>query len=350
MSGNVHRGNFCTMDDLARELGVSKSTVSRALSDSNRISVETVRRVKDCAREHGFRPNLVAKALAGKSTLNIAAVMPREAAANPTGFFYDCLSGMVSRAEKAGYNILICMSDGTDTDSLESIIQNRKADAVILMQPRRNDVAVSLLKAEKIPFVAVGAVEEEGVVQVDSRISRNCADFTKLCAAAVRPGGRILFVCGTLDVIANSRRLSGFLDGMAELPDSSVQHAVCYDAQDLRDDPDLRGWDLILFSDDVVCVQALGALERAGITVGKDVMVASFHDSVLLETHTPPISALRVDAFSLGETAVTRTLSVIAGETVAETTYIDCSYQMRLSTGRVLADERVKLYKQGVLV
>ena len=81
------------MDDIASELGLSKSTVSRALAGSDRISSETKERVNECARKHGFRPNLVARALAGQKTLNIAVVLPFEANAARMLFFHECLSG-----------------------------------------------------------------------------------------------------------------------------------------------------------------------------------------------------------------------------------------------------------------
>ena len=85
---NRLRNSIYTMDDIAQELGLSKSTVSRALSDSGRISLATREKVQAFAKEHGFKPNLVARALAGQKTLNIAAVMPLEATALQMMFFH----------------------------------------------------------------------------------------------------------------------------------------------------------------------------------------------------------------------------------------------------------------------
>ena len=114
------------MDDIAFELGISKSTVSRALSGTGRIGAETVARVRSYAEAHGFRPNLVAKALAGRKSLNLAAVMPIEATAAQMLFYHECLSGMVQRAAKDGYNILVCMTEGSNPEALEDVILNRK--------------------------------------------------------------------------------------------------------------------------------------------------------------------------------------------------------------------------------
>ncbi|MCI6649047.1 MAG: LacI family DNA-binding transcriptional regulator, partial [Lachnospiraceae bacterium] len=63
-----------TIDDIARALGVSKTTVSRALSGKGRISDSTKKRVMEYAREHDYKPNVMARGLAQSRTYNIAVV------------------------------------------------------------------------------------------------------------------------------------------------------------------------------------------------------------------------------------------------------------------------------------
>ena len=65
-----------TIEDIARELGVSKTTVSRAISGKGRISQATRDRVRAFIKEHDYRPNVVAKGLAQRKTYNIALLMP----------------------------------------------------------------------------------------------------------------------------------------------------------------------------------------------------------------------------------------------------------------------------------
>ncbi len=328
----MHNSNF-TMDDIANELGLSKSTVSRAVSDSGRISIETKEKVRQCAQKHGFKPNLVAKALAGKKSLNIAAVMPYEANASQMTFFHECLSGIVSRASKSGYSVLVCMTEAEDNGILVDAIDDGKIDAVILTQLKHDDKNVSLLKKASIPFVVIGSGAGEGVVHVDSRMKDNCSQFTLICSEKLEENARILFVCGSLNVEANNNRLSGFLNGMELLGRKDIQYAVCTEASDMEDEISLKSWNLLLCSDDVVCMQVLEILKKKKILVGKDVAIASFHDSILLESHSPGISAVKVDAFSLGQKAAELSLDMVEEKICEKINYVDCSFVMRESTG-----------------
>lgn len=318
------------MEDIALELGLSKSTVSRALSDSGRISIETKEKVRACAKKHGFKPNLVAKALAGQKTLNIAAIIPFEANVSQMMFFHECLSGIVSRAAKEGYSILVCMNEKNDNGIIESVLSNGKVDAAVVTQLKHDDKTVELLKKYRLPFVVIGSGAGDDIVHVDSRMKENCAEFTKICIKKLKKNSQVLFVCGSLDVEANNNRLSGFLSGMQET--DSLQYAVCTEPSDIENELFQKSWDMILCSDDVVCLKVVNYLEKRNLSLGEDVKIASFHDSVLLESHSPGISALRVDALSLGDASAELALKILAGADYEAVNYVDCSFQMRQST------------------
>ena len=328
---NRLRGSAFTMDDIAEELGLSKSTVSRALSDSGRISLATRKKVQEFAKAHGFKPNLAAKALAGQKTLNIAVVMPFEATALQMMFFHECLSGIVTKAAEAGYSVLLCMTGQGNSNILKGAIEDRKVDSVILTQLRHGDENVALLEKSSVPFVVIGSGAGKSAVHVDSLMKENCADFTVECVSKIEDGSYILFVCGSLDVEANNNRLSGFLSGMESLRERNLQYAVCTEVSDVQDEISLKNWRLILCSDDVVCMQVLEILRQKNISVGESVKIASFHDSVLLERHEPPISALKVDAVRLGEKSSELALRLAGGEECENMNYVDSSFQMRES-------------------
>ena len=76
-----------TIEDIAREIGVSKTTVSRAISGKGRISQATRDRVRAFIKEHDYRPNVVAKGLAQRKTYNIALLMPKDYVATEFLFF-----------------------------------------------------------------------------------------------------------------------------------------------------------------------------------------------------------------------------------------------------------------------
>ena len=332
MSNRLHNAKAFTMDDIAAELQLSKSTVSRALSGYGRISEDTVRRVKECADAHGFRPNLVAKALACKKTLNIAAVMPLESTVSQMMFYHECLSGIVSKASEFGYSVLVCMTDGNDNNALKDIVYNRKVDAVVLTQLKQDDRNVAFLRAEKFPFIVIGSCASEGIVQLDSKMKEACCEFTRRCVSKLTNGSKVLFVSGNLDIVANRNRIDGFLSGMEASGIDSARYAVCTNFTEV-DGTALGSWDLILCADDVVCLLVIDSLKKNAMELGKDVLVASFHDSILLKMGSPAVSAIHVDAFQLGKSAAELAFTILSGKEYAETNYVDCSFAMRASTG-----------------
>lgn len=146
-----------TIGDVAQALGVSKTTVSRAISGKGRIGEATRARVLAYIAEHGYRPNLVAKGLAQSKTYNLCVVMPEHYGISELTFFQDCLFGIEKASGAAGYDVLLCVCDNQDISSLSRIIDNGKADGVILMCSFVKDAQIEFLQGRGVPFVTVGS-------------------------------------------------------------------------------------------------------------------------------------------------------------------------------------------------
>ena len=114
-----------TIDDIARELGVSKTTVSRAISGKGRIGQATRERVLAFIKEHDYRPNVVARGLAQRKTYNIALLMPKDYVATEFLFFKDCMNGICEVASEYNYDIIISMIDGEDISQIQRLEANR---------------------------------------------------------------------------------------------------------------------------------------------------------------------------------------------------------------------------------
>ena len=107
-----------TIDDIARELGVSKTTVSRAISGKGRISAATRERVQAYIEEHNYKPNASAKSLAESRTYNLALVLPRDFIKLDVPFIRQAMSAIVDEGFLMGYNVMICLEAATDHSSL----------------------------------------------------------------------------------------------------------------------------------------------------------------------------------------------------------------------------------------
>ena len=96
-----------TIRDIARELGVSASTVSRALKDSPEISEETRKKVKAFANLYHYKPNMMALKLRNKKTMVLGVIIPEIV----HHFFSRVISGIEKVANDKGYNVMICLSN-----------------------------------------------------------------------------------------------------------------------------------------------------------------------------------------------------------------------------------------------
>ena len=154
-----------TIADVAEALGVSKTTVSRAISGKGRIGKETRKRVLEYIEEHDYKPNAIAKGLAQSKTYNICVVMPRDYEVVDWNFFQRCLFGIQEMAETVGYDILLTMCQMNDISSLERIVANHKVDGVILMRTFLEDAQIddNRIAAEVVLFSDKICNDEETV-------------------------------------------------------------------------------------------------------------------------------------------------------------------------------------------
>ncbi len=119
-----------TINDLAKELNVTASTISRALNDNPRISDETKRLVKEAAKRAGYRLNGVASALRSGRTFTIGVIVPTA----DRSFFSSIVRGIEDITNKTGYNLMICQSNDSNKSEIEDInaLLRAQVDGIVL--------------------------------------------------------------------------------------------------------------------------------------------------------------------------------------------------------------------------
>ena len=167
-----------TIADVAEALGVSKTTVSRAISGKGRIGAETREKVLAYIEEHNYTPNVIAKSLAQSKTYNIGVMIPSEYDIIDLPFFQSCLFGIQEIAATMDYDILLTISKPEDTSQLERIVTNRKVDGVILMRTFVDDKQAKMLAKRGIPFATVGGTNVKEAIQVDQDHQSACKELT----------------------------------------------------------------------------------------------------------------------------------------------------------------------------
>lgn len=306
-----------TIADVAEALGVSKTTVSRAISGKGRIGEETRARVLSYIEEHDYQPNVIAKGLAQSKTYNLCVVMPEHYGMSDLTFFQDCLFGIEKISGSVGYDVLICICDNRDISSLERIIANRKVDGVILMCSFIKDAQVEFLQEKKVPFVTIGSSDYPGVIQIDHDHRSACRELTGLML--LKGLERIALIGGNETHMVTKMRYAGFTDAY-EQQGKTVDPSLLYLGLDnpvLIDKAvrELLGMsvDAILCMDDAVANSVLKALREAHVEVPRQMKVASFYNGLLLENHLPAITALSFNARELGMVACRTILETIEG-------------------------------------
>lgn len=305
MSAEREEKKVYTLNDIAKELGVNKATVSKAISGKGNLSAETRARILEFIDQCGYRPNAVAQSLARNRTFNIGLVMPNQAGIFDGSFFRDCLSGVCSIASGSGYDVLITMDSEQSVENIARLIDNRKIDGVIAMRSLVESPIVGFLKGKQVPFVLIGPTSDRDVISVDNDNQSACRELTaRLIAGGVR---KMALLGGDENHCVTHSRLRGFWDACDGAGVSRDEQQVYLNVMrdnrlnEILDAVLAKNVDCIVCMDDYICNLAMVHLRTNGIRVPQDVKVVSFYDNILLESNIPPVTSLRFDAVELGK-------------------------------------------------
>lgn len=325
-----------TIDDVAEALGVSITTISRAISGKGRISDKTRERVHQYIKEHNYKPNMIAQGLAQSKTYNIGVVMPDDNKYADMPFFQKCLFGISEMASSTNYDVLLMSISDNDVTQISRIIDNKKVDGVIVMRTQVKDPVVELLKIKQIPFVVIGRSYYEDVVQIDSDHMAGCQELTFLLL--MKGLKKIALLGGDKNHVVNQLRLQGFEDGFAKsgypVDWSMVRLDLNTAAQtDMAVEECLAaGADCFLCMDDVICGYVFGKLNRLGIRVPQDIKIASFHSNSVLEDYISDITSLRMDIRKLGSESCRMLMDKMNGKKIAENVLLGFQIILKRST------------------
>ena len=132
-------GRKITIDDIARDLNISKTTVSRAISGKGRIGRDTVKRVNDYIESHNYHPSAIARSLACSRSMNIAFVMNEAGEDLNLPYIQKFLWGSTKRASASGFDILICVASDGDIAQLKRLVRDKKIDGAIVARAIEGD-------------------------------------------------------------------------------------------------------------------------------------------------------------------------------------------------------------------
>ncbi|HAH61434.1 MAG TPA: LacI family transcriptional regulator [Treponema sp.] len=317
MSNRLRNTGRITMDDIASKLGLSKTTVSRAISGKGRICQDTRDRILACIRENGYQPNQMARALAASRTYNIAIVIPDEKSGGEAQFFSDCLVGITKAAVSHDYDTVLVVVPDDDMSGLERLVRNSKADGVVVTRMNEQDRIIPFLKSRKLPFVLIGTNTNGDILQIDSNQQEGCRELTKhMLDAGCR---RIALLAGNRGHIVDMMRYEGYKAAFEESGLHPDEHLVFWNAQQncaAAVNAALEAHaDCIVCMDDMICIGAVDYLTVVPVRIPDELQVVSFYDSAALSSGKIPVTALHVDSLNLCMRAGNLLIDEIEGRT-----------------------------------
>ncbi len=307
--------NKITIDDIARALGISKTTVSRAISGKGRVGDETRTKVLQFIDEHNYKPNMMARALAQQKTYNIGVVWPDDYNAVDLPFFQRCMIGMNEVTSSYGYDIVVSLITGDDFTNLKRIIDNHKVDGIILTRTLVKDRPAEFLKNSGIPFVAVGSSDDPDIITVDNDNFSACKELTGIL---IGKGLKSLALIGgsTAHIITRTR-FNGFIEAYKEAGISPDQGIVYLDVENplkvgnILKEVLKKNVDGVICMDDNLAGEVISRCRDEHIRIPEDLRLASFYNSTILESAIPSVTSLNFNDRNLGAVAAKTLLDLI---------------------------------------
>lgn len=308
------------IEDIARELGISTSTVSRSISGKGRISQATRERVLDFISSHDYRPSVQAKGLAQNKTYNLGLVLPLDFSESSPAFFKECMSGICETAAGNNYDVMLSLTDGQDLSQISRLVVNRKVDGIIISRSAADWKVEHFLKEKNVPFVLIGSSPDPDVFFVDNNNREACRELTDiLLMKGIR---RMALVGGSVLHRVNEDRKQGFLEAHQDFGVPADQRLFFMEvdrpakAADALEEILGAKADGIVCMDDSTCALMLGCLRERGLQIPREIRLASFYDSVRLEYNNPSVTSLRFGAKDLGQSACRILLDLLNGRPV----------------------------------
>jgi DNA-binding LacI/PurR family transcriptional regulator len=298
--------------EIARRSGVSRSTVSYALSGKRPVSEETRRRIQSVIDELGYRPNAVARALKEGRTRTIGLVIP-PASRRLTDMQLGFVASVVDAAARADLDVLLSPSGGEHDRSFERVVGGRRVDGVILMEIRLEDDRVTRLRQSGLPFVGIGrTAHPEDMSWVD-------LDYESLISKCVHlladlGHRRVALINRSAELVAagygpGHRAQAGFTRAVAERDLDGIHTCCADDAQSgvscverLLDEH--AGLTALATINEAAIPGMYHALARAGLAVPRDFSIMGVAARHWAENLHPPFTAADVPAGELGARAV----------------------------------------------
>ena len=314
----MHKKSEPTIHDIARELKISASTVSRALQNNPRISLKTKEKVISVAASMGYRPNTMASNLRNKKSNTIGIVVPLI----NRYFFSAVISGVEEVAFKAGYTVVISQSNDIANKEIaivHSMFANR-VDGLIIsiaMQPT-NYEHLKIFRKKNIPLVFF----DRTVAEIDTNkiVVDDFMGGFRVTQHLIEQGyKRIGHMAGPLNLQTYLHRKNGYIEALSKNGISYDESLVVNNSLTSEDGVNAVQYlmnlsnppDAIFCGNDTTALSSMIYLRDKGIRIPEDFGIVGFSNEPFSKVVSPSISTIAQPGFLMGQKAAELILNQI---------------------------------------
>lgn len=296
-----------TLKQIAKELDVSISTVSKSLRNSPEISEDTRQKVQAFAKLYNYRPNNIALSLKNKKTKTIGIIIPEIV----HHFFATVISGIEQVANENGYNVIVCLSDESfDKEVINmEMLANGSIDGFIMSlsketQQKKDFHHIVEVINQGMPVVMFDRVTNDvlcdKVIIDDQMAAYEAVDFL------VANGFKKIGLVTTIDYVSVGKlRTDGYLNALNDhdLPVSESMIVKIEDIENcaskietlLQEKPDA-----IFAVNELFAVTTIKLANKMGLKVPEDISVIGFTDGIISQFSTPSITTVSQNGIKMG--------------------------------------------------
>ena len=307
-----------TLKDIARELNISVSTVSRALRDSYEINAETKRLVMECAARLHYRPNPIALSLKGSSSKAIAVVVPQIA----NYYFSQAINGIEEVANQRGYDVLIFQTNESyerEVANLRQAVARRVDGVLISLSSETSDVShLRELQQSGMPIVQFDRVAPE--LETPRIVAGNYAGAFAATEHLIRSGRRHIAHLTIQPWLNITReRLAGYRAALEQnglAYDEGLVHFGTFGPDEVGPLVDALlartpRPDAFFTASDRLVLGCLAALRQRRVAIPEEVALIGFTNLNVADMLSPSLSTVVQPAKEMGQEAVVRLLDLI---------------------------------------
>ena len=330
-----------TINEIAKSLGLSNATVSRALNNKKGVRPEVREEILRVAKQMDYFPNSVARALVQKKVGAIGIMIPRAnefAFQNP--FYSHMLLGLGTVATRHDYRLMLSISE---RESYAAMYQQRIMDGIVVVANRIDDERIAELAEKKIPSVVVPGFPQNSKIKIASINSENVKSVYRAVSYLISLGHhKIAFILGSMNSLYSIERLSGY---KAAFKDHHLQYDKKYIVE--SDFTKMEGLRLmgqllnlpdppssIICIGDLVTLGVLKQINHRGIKIPADISVVAIGCSDFYELFEPPLTTIKSPVVQIGQMAAEMVISYLEhGSFHNERVIIPSEFIIRESTG-----------------